>query len=166
MQRHQLSGLDEGFQVGYGNISERYKNQLFVISGTQTGHIYPITPFEFTLVTAVDFKNNSLACSGPISASSESLTHAAIYHTLPEINAVIHVHHKKIWKYLLSNGCSTEDIPYGTPEMAFELMRIVQTPAAIQQPLIAMKGHEDGVIAYGTSLSEASNNLLACLRSI
>ena len=66
--------------IGFGNISIRVRNSSqFIISGTQTGHIPFLKNYHYTLVTSFNIEKNSLTCQGPIKASSESLTHAAIY---------------------------------------------------------------------------------------
>ena len=81
---------DDG--IGFGNISMRYQGNTFIIIGSATGGLKQLNENHFTLVTRYDLEQNSLECKGPIIASSESLTHAAIYESAPEIHAVIHVH--------------------------------------------------------------------------
>ncbi|MGB0838957.1 MAG: hypothetical protein ACPGXL_02395, partial [Chitinophagales bacterium] len=76
-----LIGFYPDLKVGYGNISQRYAQQdeRFMISGTQTGHLTKLDARHYTLVKEYDITRNTLVCEGPIKASSESLTHAAIY---------------------------------------------------------------------------------------
>ena len=88
-----LIGYDETEKVGYGNISFRTNGNQFVISGTQTGHIARLSKNELSWVTETIIATNTVYCSGPAKASSESMTHAAIYQLVQGANAVIHVHH-------------------------------------------------------------------------
>lgn len=165
MHELKLIGFDEFHQVGYGNISERTEGNEFFISGTQTGHIYPITPSDFTRITAFDIDANEVHCEGPAQASSETMTHAALYKALPEINTIIHIHNKVIWQKLLETDLKTaKEVPYGTPEMAYEIMRLVNTHEVLEAKIIAMSGHEDGVIAFGTTFDEAMEPILSFFR--
>ena len=98
----QLIGYYQDHGVGYGNISILSdQGPEFVISGTQTGHIPQLDQSHFALATTWDLEQNTLACSGPIKASSEALTHAAVYACSPKIKAVIHIHSRKLWDYML-----------------------------------------------------------------
>jgi L-ribulose-5-phosphate 4-epimerase len=154
-------GFDEHHQVGYGNISERAQGNQFIISGTQTGHIYPINPLDFTLITAFDIDANKVHCEGPAQASSETMTHAALYKALPETNTIIHIHSKVIWRKLLETDLKTaEEVPYGTPEMAYEIKRLLAQENVIEQRILAMAGHEDGVITFGKTFEEAMKPIL------
>ena len=95
-----LIGVNEE-GISYGNLSRRFNNQEFIITGSQTGSISQVTEYHFTRVVDYDIEANYLKCEGPIKASSESLTHAIIYQTLPQVNGIIHVHSKEIWEKLL-----------------------------------------------------------------
>jgi hypothetical protein len=163
---HELKfiGFDEHHQVGYGNISERTQGNKFIISGTQTGHIYPIKPTDFTLITSFNIDENQVICEGPAQASSETMTHAALYEALPEVSAIIHIHNKAIWQKLLKTDLKTaEEVPYGTPEMAYEIKRLVVQENVLSQRILAMAGHEDGVIAFGSTFEEAIKPILALI---
>lgn len=161
-----LIGYDEKHGVGYGNISIRSGGD-FIVSGTQTGHHPKSHPEHFCRVTDYHFTNNSLSCEGPIAASSESLTHAAIYELDPKINAVIHVHNKNMWETYLDILPSTKkEVPYGTPEMAREIFRLWRQPALPQHKILFMGGHEDGIISFGENLEEAAEILEYYLEQI
>lgn len=147
--------------IGYGNMSVRSRGNQFIITGSGTGKHKNLLPEHYTLVTAHDIGNNSLTTIGPIKASSESLTHAMIYECCNDANAVFHVHNKALWQKLLGQLPSTgADIPYGTPELAREIQRLFIEAGLAQQKIFAMGGHEDGVIAFGSSPGEAGNLLL------
>ena len=146
--------------TGYGNISLRAASG-FIISGSQTGMLAELGPEHFTCVVAYDLTANSLRCEGPIIASSESLTHAAVYAQRPDVGAVIHVHDAVRWRRLSHVVPTTaESAAYGTPEMAFELQRLAAADEVARIGLVVMAGHEDGLIAFGATLDAAEAILL------
>jgi ribulose-5-phosphate 4-epimerase/fuculose-1-phosphate aldolase len=148
-------GLTEG--VGYGNISVRYKqNNQFIISGTQTGGLNRLSARHFTLVTRVDFINNSVTCKGPVKASAESLTHAMFYLLDENIQSVIHIHHRTMWEQLKYRMPTTsEETPYGTIAMCNEVERLYRSSNLKEKKLLVMAGHQDGIISFGKNLEEA-----------
>jgi L-ribulose-5-phosphate 4-epimerase len=147
--------------IGYGNISIRLRDTVFLITGTATGQ-YPVLNVEhYTEVISFNFKENIITCKGPIKASSESLTHAAIYETEPEANAVIHVHNLALWKKLLNKvPTSAPEVEYGTPEMAVEIQRLFTETNLGDKKILAMGGHEEGVISFGKTIDEAGKILM------
>lgn len=160
LHQHQLIGHYKKLNIGYGNISIKTKYGI-IISGTQTGHIFPITKEAFTLVTAYDIAMNKVVCEGLVKASSETMTHAAIYEANKNIKAIIHIHNKQMWNNLLNKAPTTAiNIPYGTPEMANEINRLfTKNFFHKNENRIAMAGHEDGVISFGKSIKNAYNVL-------
>ncbi|MBL8025126.1 MAG: class II aldolase/adducin family protein [Fibrobacteres bacterium] len=155
-----IGAYDNG--IGYGNISERGGRSGFVITGSATGNAPKLSNQHYTQVEAWDFKQNSLLCSGPIQASSESLSHAVIYETSPETGAVIHIHNKELWQQLMNKVPTTDpSIEYGTPEMAFEIARLFRETDVSGQRILVMAGHEEGIISFGKDLDEAGETLLA-----
>jgi L-ribulose-5-phosphate 4-epimerase len=111
--------------IGFGNISQRYNRNEFIISGSATGNFPELTAAHYILVTKVDAPQNQLWCRGPVVASSESMSHAALYAVDDAIGAVIHVHHLPMWEQLLGAVPTTpEHIPYGTPEMAAAIAQL------------------------------------------
>ena len=148
--------------IGYGNISIRYqKTNSFIISGSSTGHISSLSRQDYSLVSGYDFKKNVLFCTGKVKASSESLSHAAIYESGTNINAVIHIHHQKLYTKLKGRIDTTNDeVEYGTSEMAEEIKRIISKYKHIHRGIIAMGGHKAGLLAYGASLDIAGCLLL------
>ncbi len=155
-----MIGHDTVHDVGFGNISHRTENTQFVVSGTQTGHHEKATPAHFSWVTQYHIANNSVHCKGPVKASSESLTHAAIYELDARIKAVIHVHHNAMWEHYKDLLPTTKDsVPYGTPEMAREIFRLWRGPALPQQKILVMGGHYGGLISFDTNFAEAAERL-------
>lgn len=149
--------------IGFGNISIRVgEGREFLVSGTQTGHLARTGPEHYALVTDYDIDGNTVHCRGAVQASSESLTHAAIYELDPEIRAVVHVHDDTLWRVLRGRAPTTrDDVPYGTPEMAREFARLYRETTFPERRLAAMGGHESGIIAAGRSLAEAAERVLA-----
>lgn len=152
--------------VGFGNVSIRPGGmQIFFITGTQTGHKPLLSDADISLVTGYDIGQNRVICEGVIAASSESMTHAAVYEFSPAIGAVIHVHHRALWLSGQGRLPTTEaHIPYGTPQMASEMRRLWHASSLRTGQILVMAGHDEGVIAFGASLAEAENILLRALR--
>ena len=142
--------------IGFGNMSIRLRGNLFLITGTATGGLKTLTNEHFTKVIDYNFMGNWLTCQGPIQASSESLTHAAVYESSPETQAVIHIHNKLLWnklKYIVPT--TSLDIAYGTPEMALEIKRLFQETDIKSKKILVMAGHEEGIITFGKTVHEA-----------
>ena len=154
--------------IGFGNLSIRLPNSReLIISGTQTGGIPHLQAQHYTKVVNYDWQQNYVTCQGMIRASSETLTHAAIYHALPEVNAVIHVHHQLLWSKLLDSVPTTQpQCAYGTPEMATEIIRLCRQPTTQRQQIIVMSGHESGILTFGRNLERAGETLLKYFTTI
>lgn len=142
--------------IGYGNISIRYEANRFLITGSSTGHLQTLGPEHYTLVTSFDHLKNHLFCTGPIQASSESMTHGMLYRADSTINAVIHIHNEAMWRHF-SGRIPTSDpsVPYGTPEMALEIERLFKKTDLPYRKAMVMGGHFEGIITFGKSLDEA-----------
>jgi ribulose-5-phosphate 4-epimerase/fuculose-1-phosphate aldolase len=151
--------------VGFGNISMRWGEAgQFLITATQTGHIGFSRAEHYSLVTDYDIESNELSCRGPLQASSEALTHAAIYELDPAINAVVHVHSQLLWsRYLNALPTTRTDIPYGTPGMAQDFRRLYRETAFRSQGIAVMGGHVDGLLGIGASLEQAATRILALI---
>jgi len=143
--------------IGFGNISIRQANNRFIISGSATGGIKNLTKEHYALVTEYNLQNNHVICKGLTKASSESMSHAAIYQSNTNVNAVIHIHHQKLWEKLIHVLPTTDKkAEFGTPEMAFEISKLSKTDLGI----IIMGGHPEGIISYGKNLEEAYTTLI------
>lgn len=154
--------------TGFGNISIRTGNaDSFLISGTQTGGINHLSANGLSWVYQYDLAGNTLFCRGGAKASSEALTHAAMYAADENIRAVIHVHHPYCWKKLLYTITTIDDgIAYGTPEMALEVQQCIQKNKQLQaEKIFVTAGHEDGIFTFGHSLEESFQILSAHLNS-
>ena len=150
--------------IGFGNVSHRLTAQHFLITGTQTGHYSTTTPEHYTLVDGWDIQQNKVHCVGSLKASSESLTHAALYEYSPDIQAIVHGHHSALWtRYQHKLPTTRKAVPYGTPAMAYEMWRLFRDSNLPSRKLLVMAGHKDGLMAFGKTLPEAAATLLTLL---
>ena len=140
-----LMGVDSN-GVGFGNLSVRDgRTTSFYITGSATGGLPELTPTDCVRVVAYDFGKNWLRYKGTSIPSSESLTHAAIYESDPTAAAVIHCHDSVLWKTLVDRGPTTsKPVAYGTPEMAYEIMRLLKMSDMQKKRIFVMAGHEGG----------------------
>ena len=156
-------------KIGYGNISRKIESAIsgdiqFIISGTQTGRFAHLNGLHYTKVTKCNLQKMSIEAMGPIAPSSESLTHFAIYQSCPQINFIFHVHSKHLWNYMLENNYpkTSKDINYGTLEMAHAAKDLIKNQ---QAGILAMEGHDEGIIAYGSSSEQAGKFILDTLKN-
>lgn len=158
-----LIGIYRDLGIGFGNLSVRAPLPgQFVISGTQTGHLERTTAEHYALVTGCDIDANTVHCAGPVQASSEAMTHAAIYAIDPGIGAIVHGHSRVLWQRYLDRLPTTRaDVAYGTPEMANEFGRLHVEIDFDTRGVAVMAGHEEGLISFGTTLEEAATRMLA-----
>jgi ribulose-5-phosphate 4-epimerase/fuculose-1-phosphate aldolase len=149
--------------VGYGNVSIRNESGC-IISGTSTGATRILRENCYCYVRNFDILANTVLSEGPIQASSESMTHCAIYQANRAIDCVLHIHNLQLWQQLLDQGypSTPKEVPYGTPQMAQEMAGIVQR-LANHSSLLVMAGHEEGIIAYGPTINLALNQIQAAL---
>jgi ribulose-5-phosphate 4-epimerase/fuculose-1-phosphate aldolase len=147
--------------IGYGNVSVRDGDGC-VISGSGTGGRARLEEGGYTRVTAAEIGRNRVACAGPVRASSETMSHMAIYAAVPAAGAVIHIHSLTAWERLLGRIPTTAgDVAYGTPEMAREIARLIRAGEPEPCGIIAMAGHREGIIAYGRDVEEAGGIVIA-----
>jgi ribulose-5-phosphate 4-epimerase/fuculose-1-phosphate aldolase len=151
-----LIGVDPN-GIGFGNLSVRDgATDNFYITGSATGGIHELTLADCAKVVACDFERNCVRYEGPALPSSESLTHAAIYESDVTAGAVIHCHDSKLWAAVLNEAPTTSKAAdYGTPEMANEIMQLFKRTDVQSRKIVAMAGHEGGVITFGKDLEEA-----------
>lgn len=158
--RGMIGRLPDG--IGFGNVSLKEADaDHFFISGTATGGKRILDFQDYCSVDACSIERNEVFCSGHIRASSETLSHDAVYLGNPEIGCVIHVHDKPLFSRLLKGGglATSPEAAYGTPEMAKDIEQIVNAHASPSGVLV-MTGHEDGVIAWGRTVAEAYEVLM------
>ena len=150
--------------IGYGNISAR-SGDGFVITATRTGALPVLGVEHYTEIIKVDLEGNAVNYRSTVpeaTPSAECMTHAMFYLADPAVGAVIHVHHLAFWRRLLDRVPTTSPkVEYGTPAMAHEILRLYRETDLPQSKLVAMAGHEEGVIAVGSDLDEAGRVLLS-----
>jgi hypothetical protein len=153
--------------IGFGNLSIRDgATSRFYITGSGTGGISELKPSHYARVVAYDFARNWLQCEGSTVASSESLTHAAVYESDPATGAVIHCHDMKLWEALLKEAPATpKEVEYGTQEMAYAVRDLFKESEVKRRKIFAMAGHEGGVVAFGRDVEEAFGVLSSSQRS-
>ena len=159
-----LTGRDSNRYQGlaYGNVSRRTGTKSFIVSGTQTGLKSRLSPVDYCLVLDFDLGKNRVQAAGPIKPSSEALTHGAIYASNPHIECALHAHSPIIWRNALKLGIYQTDpsIAYGTPEMG---QAVGLAARDFNVGVIAMGGHEDGVMSFADTVGRAAIELLKCL---
>ncbi len=150
-----IGAYDNG--VGFGNISVRIPGtKQFYVSGSATGNYKITSPEHYVLVNSYNFKQNSLKCMGPLPASSESLSHAAIYEADVRTNAVIHIHNLEMWeKGIRKYPVTKPEYSFGTPEIALDITDLLNDETTGKNGIIIMGGHKEGILFFGESLEEA-----------
>ena len=158
-----LIGHFEEHGIGFGNLSVRAAAQRqFIISGSQTGHLPDLGAEHYALVEDYDIDRNRVYSIGAREASSESMTHAAIYELDPEIGAVVHVHSEAMWAGLKGSAATTDaEVAFGTPEMAREFRRLFKETDFPKTGIAVMAGHDSGLVSTGSNLQEAAERILA-----
>ncbi len=148
--------------IGFGNISIRTPGtDQFYISGTATGGLSKLEMAHYSLVERCEPGLNTIWCRGLIKASAESMSHSAIYASLSEAGAVVHVHNRMLWdQYLGILPTTSSKVKYGTPAMAGEIIKIMSLPETLSKRVFVMGGHEEGIIAFGKTVEEASMVLM------
>jgi ribulose-5-phosphate 4-epimerase/fuculose-1-phosphate aldolase len=156
-----LIGVDSN-GVSFGNLSVREgATKNFYITGSRTGALPELAPSECARVVRYDFENNCLRYEGTAIPSSESLTHAAIYESDKKAAAVIHCHDADLWAGLLNRAPTTSGaMEYGTPAMAYEVMRLFEVTNVRSRKLLIMAGHDAGIVTFGSDLQEAFSVLM------
>lgn len=151
-----LIGVDAN-GIGFGNLSIRDgATKIFYITGSATGGKPELTLADCARVVAYDFDKNWLRYEGSAIPSSESLTHAALYESGAKAGSVIHCHDSKLWAALLNQApTSSKAVDYGTPEMASEVARLFKITGVQSRKILAMAGHEGGIVAFGKDIEEA-----------
>lgn len=174
MAKTQLVGQDTRLYggAGYGNVSGRVGPpssgmgaRAMLITGTQTSGLARVTLDDFCLVERYDYRRNRVRSRGLVEPSSETMTHGAIYDLSPQIRFVFHGHGAIIWRQARDLRIPVSDpaVAYGTPEMAAEVQRLYRSTALPETRILAMGGHEDGIIVFGHTADEAGQVLVTYL---
>ena len=152
--------------IGFGNASMRNSGLEFIITGTATGGIPILRETDYCLVQSFELEKNQVRATGRTKASSESMTHGAIYSADESIRCVLHFHSRKIFDSMLLDGTvprTKKEVEYGTPRMAIAMDQIVRSSTK-NHGFFATEGHDEGVFAYGPSIEEALEQTYFLLR--
>jgi len=147
--------------IGFGNTSVRFRGEEFLISGTATGAKQILDQSEYCLVTSFNIERNHVVSSGPVQASSESMTHGAVYHACSGANCVIHIHSRTIFDGMIRNSypATPKNAAYGTPEIARAIGKCA-AESGKNEGQIVLAGHEEGILAYGETIERALSLIL------
>ena len=156
-QLHRLGVLGVTPQgIGFGNVSIRFQGEEFLISGTATGALPELTPAEYCLVNSFDLAQNRIVSTGPVQASSEAMTHGAVYQSCSGARCVMHIHSRAIFNGMIRDGCpaTAKNAAYGTPEIALALAQCVRE-LGTDEGAVVLAGHDEGVIVWGPTVEKA-----------
>lgn len=145
--------------VGFGNVSKKTDSGSIIITGSNTGKHERIQPNHFVYVNSYDIEANQVESSGQVQASSETLTHVAIYEAIDEIKYIAHIHNLKIWEKLLESGkrpVGTSE--YGSVELADEVREYCKSLDLLDN-IFALPGHKGGVIIHAEEISRINDML-------
>jgi len=187
LRRLGVIGCDPHRYGGYafGNLSARVAHdappgrRAFLITGSQTmgegagergddGDDPAADLARWALVERWDAAANRVESRGLVPPSSESLTHGALYDldpaAGPPAGAVFHAHAPGPWRRARGLGLpvTAEATECGTPELAAEIARL-GAAGRLAAGVLAMGGHEDGILAFGATVTEAGQRLVAAL---
>jgi len=163
----QVEGRYEG--AAYGNLSARLAEvprpswqRPFVITGTQTSGKLALSQRDVCVVSRSDPEANWVESEGRVLPSSESMTHAAVYAARHSVRWVFHVHSTCLWRAARELGVPSTpaDVEYGTSSMARAVKQLVGASPR-DAGLLAMAGHEDGVVAFGPTAASCGAALIA-----
>ncbi|WP_020408246.1 class II aldolase/adducin family protein [Hahella ganghwensis] len=149
--------------LGFGNLSQRYHDDQFIVSGSQTGELPGLLKRDYALVVKADLATNRIWSQGEIKPSSESTTHALLYQLSGDIGAVIHVHSPEIWHRFedLDLLYTPEDAPYGSQQLVKSVTALWEQKDLKSRGVFVMRGHQDGVMAFSGTVKGALANILA-----
>lgn len=153
--------------IGYGNLSMRSAgDERFVISGTATGAERELPLDAYCQIDSFNVETNEVWCTGRVKASSETMSHGAVYQANEGIRCVIHVHSRELFEFMLDGHFSKtpEEAAYGTSELAEEIRKLVESVGKAQGVFV-LAGHADGVMAYGPNIEAARDVLLELYRA-
>jgi Class II Aldolase and Adducin N-terminal domain. len=61
-----------------------------------------------------------------------------------------------LWAALLNHApTSSKAAEYGTPELAYEIMRLFKNGDVESRKILVMAGHEGGIVTFGKDFEEA-----------
>ena len=93
------------------------------------------------------------------------MSHGALYDANAGIRFVFHGHIPVIWRNAQALGlpCTRPETAYGTVEMAREVASLYRSSTLHEKRVLAMLGHEDGIVSFGRTAEEAGQALVNTL---
>jgi hypothetical protein len=148
--------------LGFGNLSKRLADGTFLITGSQTSRLPKLTPTEYAKIIEFNLERNWVRAVGLTKPSSEVLTHLAIYGSLSTAMYVFHTHIPEIWnrRHELNIPATNAKVQCGTIEMFREVERLLQDRTVSQLGILAMGGHQDGIMTWAQTADGAGTTLL------
>ncbi len=151
-----LGLIGEKDEIGYGNLSMRHEDsKSFFITATQTGREQALSREYYTYISDYDFRTFKVISQGRHKPSSEALSHAMIYAIDKRITTVIHIHSLALWKFMKTKNTLFTTAEYGTTEMVKEIVGLYDNLDPLVNNTFVMRGHEEGIITFGSSVEEA-----------
>ena len=153
-------GMKNG--IGFGNISKRFDDMSFIISGSKTGGKENLKPNDYVKVIDWDFKNNLVEAKGQTAPSSESLTHAIFYELDKNINVVIHIHNSSLWaKYINFLPTSSGKAKFGTVDLVNEINNLYSHSDLKEKNILITGGHQDGIFVFHSNFIDAMKQIIS-----
>lgn len=147
--------------IGFGNVSLRLPGDSgFIISGTATGGARKLGQNGYCVVNDWRAESNEVWCRGPIQASSEAMSHGAVYKANSAVRCVLHIHSRELFDFMLAGDFprTPADAAFGTPGIAIAITNLVRHDDSAGGAFV-MAGHQEGIMAYGSSIERAIEHL-------
>jgi ribulose-5-phosphate 4-epimerase/fuculose-1-phosphate aldolase len=72
-----------------------------------------------------------------------------------------------MWDYYKDNKPTTPPgAPFGTPEIANEIRKLMKKEQVLEDKIIVMGGHDEGLITFGKDVEEAGNTMLEYFNAV
>ncbi len=158
-ERHHLYKIFGMTGLSYGNLSAReriaeFSNGSFWMTarGCDKAHLKGVGR-DVLMVRTFDFDHGSAHISMPpdgertARVSVDAVEHAMIYHSYPQVGAIVHVH-----AWMDGIPATQQNFPCGTLELAEEVSRLLAATPDPGRAIVGLKNH--GITATGPSLQD------------
>ena len=156
-----LMGVDSN-GVGFGNLSVRDGvSRNFYITGSATGGLPELTPTDCVPSRGVRFRKEL----APLRRRCDSfigIVDACRDLRIRSIDLCGHSLSRLGFVATLLDRAPTTSkaVAYGTPEMAYEIMRLFKGSDLRSRKIFVMAGHEGGIVTFGKNLEDAFDVLM------
>ena len=143
--------------LGYGNLSARMPDGTVIITGSQTGHLPSLGPAHYARILDFDPERNWVRSRGLVKPSSETMTHLAIYQSAASVKFVFHTHYPELWHAgkALELPMTDARAECGTIGLFYSVLKLLEEEAFCRRRILAIGGHEDGIMSWGETADEA-----------